>query len=212
MFFFSLASVVEATIPCADPRGCPDLVSLMGNRWFDYAVSVQTFAPESCAVQEGMVQPGTRKLLRFTASFGNQGAGDLIIGKAEDHPEWFTYAPCHNHYHFIDYADYRLWDLAHTEMIASNKAGFCVIDTAKLKGNEPPKYFTCMGDTQVEPYYQGLSKGWVDQYGMGLDGQWFDITDLLSGSYLLEVEVNDDHLYTESNYSNNTSTKVVVIP
>lgn len=193
------------------------------------SVHTKEFKPNDCQVAEGTTQPGTRTVLRFTYTTPNLGDGDLIVGRPEDHPEWFEYGECHGHYHFQEYADYRLWtpaqfaqykafrdanpDLTAAEALALNphlapivgeKRGFCVIDIwPYLQKPGVPKYFVCE--------LQGISVGWADEYGDWLDGQFIDITGVASGDYVLEAEVNAERVFKESNYRNNWSYRSVTI-
>lgn len=226
-FVLSVADAVDP-VPCSDARGCPDLV-VDPSPLARYSIKTETFAQDSCAVVEGSVAaPGARRLLKFTSTYPNIGLGDLIIGSPADHPEWFELAACHQHYHFREYADYRLWTPAGyddwqslraanpgahaadllaanpnvaAQMVASHKQGFCVIDVERVPGIAGPKrpvYTSCASN-------QGISRGWADSYSSRLDGQWIDITGMPAGNYFLEVEVNAEHLFTETNYANNSS-------
>lgn len=218
-------------IPCSDPRGCPDVLVddlhlLVG------AQTVEPWFEDDCAVQEGATEPGLRQLLRFTYTSPNLGLGDLIVGAPADHPEWFEYHACHDHFHFKEYADYRLWQpeaylawdalrnadpdtpaadvlAAHPELAAGlikgEKAGFCIIDIA------PAGPSLRHGPVVPDPdgkYFdcdanQGISVGWADTYDMTLDGQWIDVTGVAPGAYILEAEVNAEHFYEEVDYGNN---------
>jgi hypothetical protein len=230
-----------AQVPCRDARGCPDLIvdERLLNQWF---VDFIYFEAEDCAVVEGCVTAtGPRLVLRFTSSTPNVGAGDLIIGDptAPENAGFFELAECHRHLHFSEYADYRLWTPAGyqqwqalraanpgalpsdllaanpavaAQMVAGRKQGFCVIDVAPYntpgKGNlrpGTPKYVSCRSN-------QGLSNGYTDQYVMGLDCQWIDVTDVAPGKYILEDEVNAERLFAESDYSNNASAVEVTVP
>lgn len=211
------------TIPCTDMLAgqvvCPDLLvdpARMSNAFTEN----RNFASNSCAVVEGMTTPGQHRLLRWTFTTPNMGLGDLIVGRPANHPEWFDYSACHRHYHFKEYADYRLWtpgDFAAyeqlrlqnpgvkaAEILAANpdlapvsdhKYGFCVIDIQPYGG--PSQNYRSCGSNQ------GISVGWADEYHSSLDGQWIDITGLPAGAYILENEVNSEWLYEESSYDNN---------
>lgn len=212
-------------VPCSDPRGCPDLV--VDPATMDPSVHTKTFKPNDCQVQEGTTQAGKRQILRFTYTTPNFGAGDLIVGRPEDHPEWFEFGECHGHFHFREYADYRLWtpeqfaeyeslrranpDLQASQVISQNpglqpvvgeKRGFCVIDIFPYQA-APPKYFLCD--------FQGISVGWADEYVSDLDSQFIDVTGVASGTYVLEAEVNSEQLFEESDYTNNWSSVTVQI-
>lgn len=228
-------------IPCSDPRGCPDL--LLDD--LQMAVGAQTVEPwfeDDCAVVEGATEAGLRQLMRFTFTSPNLGLGDLMVGSPEDRPDLFEYHACHDHYHFKEYADYRLWEpTKHAEweayrtanpdvtaeealalnpdiaegLITGEKRGFCVIDIAPAGPNarhapvvpDPEgKYFDCDAN-------QGISVGWADTYDPTLDGQWIDVTDVAPGAYILEAEVNAEHVYEEMDYSNNRGfIPAVVLP
>ena len=104
-------------VPCADLRGCPDLVIDPGILWnggrfrdgIGMTIQTRTFAPSDCNVVEGIVTAGTRKLLMFSTMTPNIGDGDLFLGNPSQHPDWFDLQTCHGHPHLKDYADYRLW-------------------------------------------------------------------------------------------------------
>jgi hypothetical protein len=218
-------------VPCTDARGCPNLV---GDAGFMFPQkSVETFDQRDCAVREGMITAGTHRLLRFTYVTLNLGPGALHVGNPTQHPEWFEYADCHHHYHFREYADYRLWTpegftlwdalrtnqpdktaaqvlAEHPELslffVEGTKQGFCVIDI-RFYPNTPG----ADDKTFVSCNQEGLSVGWADVYGNGLDGQWFDIGGLSPGKYVLEQEVNAERLFTETSYQDNRVWSEVLI-
>jgi hypothetical protein len=206
--------------------GCPDL-TVDGARFNAYK-QTRTFNPASCSVQEGSTVAGTRTLLRFTFTTPNVGTADLVVGSPNTNADVLEYGACHGHYHFRDYADYRLWTpsqfdswnalrtadpdaqahevlAAHPELqpIRGDKRGFCVIDLIPYSLVGVPKYTSCS--------FQGISVGWADEYYHALDGQWIDITGVAGGSYVLEAEVNAEHVYEESRYDNNRAWRTVSI-
>jgi len=238
LFFLALTITITTTIvkaatsvlPCSDPNGCPDLIVDQDvlNEWF---IRKEKFSSEDCAVIEGETSVGLRKLLRVSTGFPNIGPGELFIGDPNNHPELFDFITCHSHAHFKEYADYRLWtrkgysdwntlrqenpDALPSELLAANpaiasqmvagaKRGFCVIDLYQYATTSPAKYTSCD--------YQGISVGWADAYVYSLDGQWIDITDVKAGTYILEVEVNAEQLFTEANYQNNRASISIKIP
>lgn len=229
LLFLALAPARGAFVGCFDSAGCPDLV--VSRASMAPVLTREQFGADDCAVQEGMVEPGTRTLVRFNFETPNVGPGDLVVGAVADHPEWFVWSPCHAHFHFVEYADYRLWTTEAWEawdahraanpsqtareaiaatglaFAAGNKAGFCVIDVAphpEAGAVGLPKYLDC-------ELNQGISVGWADVYGFGLDGQWVDATGLPHGVYVLEAEVNAERLYVETDYANNRAWVPVVI-
>lgn len=230
-----LASAAGAQVPCTDPAGCPNLVVDSGGAGLGQHVVVEeTYDETDCAVVEGSTEAGTRRLLRFTFTTPNLGPGDLIVGAPADHLDWFEFHPCHGHYHFREYADYRLWTPAGYQawqalrarnpralsrdllaqnpnvagqMVVGEKQGFCVIDV--IPATSSPDY---EGPPPGPRKYlscrsnQGISVGWADSYFFTqLDGQWIDVTDVARGDYILEAEVNPERLFTEANYRDNSS-------
>lgn len=170
-------------------------------------IETQNFPPDHCAVFEGCVDgTGDRRLLRFNTTTPNYGPGDVFLGDPRGNPT-FEYSSCHNHYHFKEYADYRLLDMAGNIVARGHKQAFCLVDLWQLpgvRGRADPQFDHCG--------YQGISAGWADVYHRGLDCQWIDITGVPSGRYVLEVVINPAHVIRENNYSNNTARAEVVIP
>jgi hypothetical protein len=227
----------EPLIPCTDPIGCPDLAVDRRIMLLRY-VETRTFDATTCAVQEGLVQPGTRRLLRFGTLTPNVGEGGIFIGAPEDHPQWFEFNTCHGHAHFGEYADYRLWTIPaylrwlaaraahpdvcprklfaeHPELMIGltrgHKQGFCLLDSF------PSNYLGCAGVQAAGPNFtdcddQGLSRCWADYYRPGLDGQWIDVTGLPGGTYVFETEVNPARRFSETRYDNNAAAALISLP
>lgn len=216
-------------LPCLDPRGCPDII--VDPVVMKPKIETQTFEEHDCDVEEGSTVPGRRRLLRFAASTPNIGDGDLLVGSPLVWPQHFFFALCHAHFHFREYGDYRLWrptehaewerlraanpnvlaeellnDRLDLQPVSGQKQGFCLLDIEPFGngGSPAPKYLTC--DTQ------GISTGYTDIYGHDLSGQYVDITEVPAGTYVLEVEVNAERLYMESDYANNRAAITVRIP
>jgi subtilisin-like proprotein convertase family protein len=166
-------------------------------------ISTESFSASSCAVVEGLIQAGTRTIIRFTTQTENSGTANLTFGNPANNP-LFVWAPCHSHYHFNNYVSYRLRD-ANGNLAASGlKAGFCILDAFRWDFNSATgAVYTCSN--------QGIQKGWGDLSDSSLDGQWIDVTGLSPGNYTLELETNPEGLIQENNYADNVTTVPIAI-
>jgi hypothetical protein len=171
--------------PLTGPLGCdaPDLTLLDTD--LDVYTQLIWVNPDACSVYEGCLDGvGWRTVLRFDSKTANIGSRDLILGVPANHPDLYTYSPCHEHHHFDNYAQYYLLD-GDEVIAAGHKQAFCMVDWESfawpLLGPED-RVYTC--------FNQGLSLGWSDTYYAHLDCQWIDVTDVPLGSYTLRMEVN----------------------
>ena len=201
------ADVGDATL--WQPSGEPDLVlnleDLKSDIWFDEIY----VAPDSCVYQENCVDGvGVRRLMRFSVATGNVGATDYLLGDPAQLNDEVVFSPCHNHYHYTDYANYELRQ-GDRLVRQGHKQAFCLMDIRPMSGVDP---------TAIRPRaryncrYQGISAGWEDVYGSHLDCQWIDITNLSPGTYTLGVQINPQHVIKESRFDNNDGQVEVVIP
>lgn len=217
--------------PCAVQTGpkMPDLIvdaALLRSQIF---LSTENYGGSTCTVQEGCVSgPGRHLLLRFNGSTANIGKADLVIGDPGSCGTLFVFDQCHQHYHFKDFASYRIWTLsayqiwvasrdltqpasvginaqlldmaaANGQLVATRKQGFCMSDDgAFLPTAGSAVYQNCDNN-------QGLSVGWEDQYAPQIPCQFVQVDDLTDGTYVLEMHVNPEHLIPESNFANNTA-------
>ena len=152
----------------------------------------------------------TRKVLRFSNTAWNAGAGPLELHGTPDGTSTvtqrifddaggytdvavgndFTFHPGHNHFHFEDFAEYELWTKAdYDAWIASGRS----VGRAQRVGTkttfcvmDASRVQTLPGTPAAAAYsqcgtsVQGLSVGWGDTYGWSLPEQWID----LGGAYL----------------------------
>lgn len=221
--------------PCAVPIGPdrPDLIVDQNLLKAQIYLTEETFGPNSCTTVEGCItNPGTHLLLRFMSSTPNVGQADLFVGNPNNClGDLFRFSECHQHLHFQEYADYRLWTLEGYEnwvrnrdlskpsnsgrnaqllerarrngdLVFGRKQGFCVIDVAPFQFGDvqpgPPKYQSCSQN-------QGIKVGWADQYVPLLACQFIQMTGVPEGTYVLEDHVNPEHLFPESDFTNNTA-------
>lgn len=192
----------------------PDLVVDEKATAQHWVVREEKLPAEFCSVQEGGITPGLRRIVRFTVTTPNIGNADVFVGSPLAHADpngdgdyadndgMFEFASCHAHFHFRNYAVYRLID-AHTGQVwRAAKKGFCMLDTdpnpASTYSGESPagdrNYLSC--GTLTRDGFQGVSHGWSDTYVFQLAGQFFVLDGgdgqpvVPPGDYLIEVTVN----------------------
>jgi hypothetical protein len=169
------------------------------NHW---RVKNEIIADGLCSAIEGGVEPGDRRLLRFTVTTPNVGDADNFIGNPREHfaanDGLYEFDTCHGHFHFKHYATYKLIDAAPPYHVwRAAKRGFCMLDTDPYLPSlrdAPRNYWSC-GNQQIDGF-QGISKGWNDTYVWKLGGQYFVLdggdgqAPVPAGRYYIEVEVN----------------------
>jgi hypothetical protein len=203
MAVLAVGTLIGADRPAA-AQGMPDMIvrtDILEHQW---VVRTEKLAATFCSVIEGGVQPGDRKLVRFTVTTANIGDADIFVGDPLSHYEagdgLFELATCHEHFHFRNYAQYELIDPATGKVWKAAKAGFCMLDTdpnpAALGGNPPrnPTYRSC--GTLTIPGNQGVSHGWSDTYRFYLGGQYFVLDGgdgqppVPPGNYIIRITAN----------------------
>ncbi|MGN9909441.1 lysyl oxidase family protein [Phytohabitans sp. LJ34] len=125
----------------------------------------------------------------------------------------------HNHWHFTDFAQYRLLDASQQLAVRSGKEAFCLANTDAVdltlpRANWKPENTelnTSCGEQGSIAVREVLDIGNGDTYGQFLPGQSFDITDLPNGTYYVEVVANPDNKLIESDKTNNSSLRKVIL-
>ena len=189
------------------------------------------------------VQDG--RYLTFAATVWNAGPGRLVVDgfRADDDPDlmrayqYFVsatgqqqgYAPVgtmewdardgHDHWHFTDFATYRLLDASKRVVLRSGKEAFCLANTdvvdylvpgANWRPSNTDLHTSC-GDRSSLGVREVLDTGSGDTYAQYLPGQSFDLRGLANGTYYVEVRANPDRALHESRTSNNASYRKVVV-
>ncbi len=180
--------------------------------------------------------------LRFAANVWNGGTGDLVVDgfrrgdrrimdayqyfiDSDGHQvayepvgtmEWDP-APTHQHWHFTDFATYRLLKADRTRAVRSGKEAFCLANTdaVDLTGegaNWSVGYDdlgSVCGGLESESIREVLAAGWGDTYAQYRAGQAFPIKNLPDGVYFIEVAANPENNLIESDTTNNTSLRKI---
>ena len=161
-----------------DTDGLPDLIVDARATQNSWRVKDEFLSASFCSVEEGNITPGMRRVLRFTVTTPNVGNADVFVGSPVKHMDpnsdgdfsdadgMFEFSTCHDHYHFQNYATYRLIDENGKEWRAA-KRGFCMLDTDPYNNGTQTQvgtrnYMSC--GTRTRDGYQGVSHGWADSY------------------------------------------------
>ena len=187
-------------------------------------------------------------LLRFAATVWNAGTSPLVVDgfrvEGEDRMDAYQYffdadgnqtgyqqvgemhwhAQNHQHWHFEDFARYRLLNEDLSAAVASGKRSFCLANTDAvdytLEGAdwhpENTDLSTACGGRDALSVREVLAAGSGDTYLQYRYGQAFPIKGIADGTYWIAVEANPVHAggtrnLIESDYANNDSLRRIRI-
>jgi hypothetical protein len=142
-----------------------------------------------------------------------------VIGRARAGTMGFDANPGHGHWHFQQFAEYRLLSTRQKLVQESGKVGFCIAPTDSvdltLPGAtwQPPflGFFGSCGSPSALWVRENLPLGWGDTYQQFLSGQAFDITHVPNGTYYIEIIANPEKLLRECDVSNDISLRRVIL-
>lgn len=140
-----------------------------------------------------------------------------VVGRARAGTMGFSRT--HNHWHFEQFAQYRLLNSSKTTVLRSKKVGFCIAPTDPVNLLLPHSTwvpsFTGLGGacgSQSALWVQEeLPVGWGDTYFQDIAGQAFDVTNLPNGTYYIEIVANPEKLLHETNTRNDISLRKVIL-
>ncbi|QZY30238.1 lysyl oxidase family protein [Nocardioides coralli] len=193
----------------------------------------------------GLNRKGTQ--LRFGANVWNGGGGPLVVdgfrpadGHGHDHHmvayqyffdgegnqtgyeqigRFHWHGANHQHWHFEDFAGYRLLDSDMNLAVRSRKASFCLANTDAVDYTIPDADWqpgntdlgSACGGRDALSLRQVLSNGSGDTYHQYRAGQAFGIKNLPDGVYYIEVVANPNGIIVESDETDNVSLRKVRI-
>ncbi|MET9664656.1 lysyl oxidase family protein [Streptomyces sp. NPDC006475] len=125
----------------------------------------------------------------------------------------------HEHWHFTDFASYRLLSADQSEIVRSGKEAFCLANTDAIdytvkNANWHPfntDLSTACGQQSSISVREVLDVGSGDTYTQYRPGQSFDVTDLPNGTYYIQVIANPEKRLQETNLKNNVALRKVVL-
>ncbi|BFO16130.1 hypothetical protein SHKM778_25180 [Streptomyces sp. KM77-8] len=127
--------------------------------------------------------------------------------------------PGHMHWHFLDFASYRLLSADQKETVRSGKEAFCLANTDAVDYTVKNAHWhptntdlsTACGQENSISVREVLDVGSGDTYTQDLPGQSFDITDLPNGTYYIQVLANPENRLKETDHSNNSALREVIL-
>jgi hypothetical protein len=142
-----------------------------------------------------------------------------VIGRVRAGTMGFDRAPGHTHWHFQQFAQYRLLNSAKALAVRSQKVGFCIVPTDAVDMLLPGAvwqpsqtgFFGACGSPSSLWVQEYMPVGWGDTYFQFLPGQAFDITNVPNGTYYIEIIANPEKLLRESNLGNDISLRRVIL-
>jgi len=209
--------------PDPDPDTISDLVALpaygisvqryLRHDWLTFGADVWNRGPAPLVV-EGFRQEDA-DLMDAYQYFTLDGE---VVGRAPVGA--FEYDPHdgHQHWHFLQFARYRLLSEDKVSIVKSRKQAFCLaptdaihllLPTATWRPDEMG-FSRCGGPTSLW-IREVLPVGWGDTYYQGLFGQGFEITDLPNGTYYIEVTANPTGLLFDRRTDNDTRLRRVIL-
>ncbi|MEA5457731.1 proprotein convertase P-domain-containing protein [Arcicella sp. LKC2W] len=138
---------------------------------------------------------------------------------------YFDDKPGHNHFHVDDWVEFRLVKETITKrkktktlVAKGRKVSYCLFDSGvcsnrdnlceekgKVYGEKNLSNYGLGNYTECKSKKQGISVGGYDTYGMLYEGQFIQLPKgLKSGEYILEIEIDPNHIYKEKDSTNNT--------
>ncbi|OEJ23700.1 protein-lysine 6-oxidase [Streptomyces agglomeratus] len=196
------------------------------------------------AISKGQGSTRGKDYLAFSANVWNAGPAQLVVDgfrspgkKLMDAYQYFYdangkqvgYTPTgtmewdprrgHEHWHFTDFASYRLLKADQKEAVRSGKEAFCLANTDAVdytvkNANWHPgntDLSTACGQENSISVREVLDVGSGDTYTQDLPGQSFDITNLANGTYYIQVLANPEKRLKETSLTNNSALRKVVL-
>jgi hypothetical protein len=208
----------------AKPSGpLPDLRSLPAwgiavdqGRYLTFSATVWNGGPGRLVVDgfRSKKDPDLMKAYQYFFTKSGKQKGYAQVGGMEWDPR-----DGHEHWHFQDFATYRLVDSKKKLVVRSAKEAFCLANTDAIdysvKGaNWQPDNTdlrTSCGDRASLGVREVLDAGSGDTYAQYLPGQSFDLQGLRNGTYYIQIKANPAKVLYEKKTSNNVSYRKVVI-
>ncbi|WP_405870893.1 lysyl oxidase family protein [Streptomyces zaomyceticus] len=186
-----------------------------GKDYLAFSANVWNAGPAQLVV-DGFRSPGKATMDAYQYFYDANGkqVGYTPTGTMEWDPR-----PGHVHWHFTDFASYRLLKADKKEAVRSGKEAFCLANTDAVdytvkNANWHPyntDLSTACGQENSISVREVLDVGSGDTYTQDLPGQSFDITDVPNGTYYIQVLANPAKQLKETNLDNNSALRKIVL-
>ncbi|MFG3103637.1 lysyl oxidase family protein [Streptomyces sp. NPDC048182] len=189
--------------------------NIPGKDYLAFSANVWNAGPAQLVV-DGFRSPGKAKMDAYQYFYDARGkqVGYTPTGTMEWDPR-----PGHVHWHFTDFASYRLLKADRKEAVRSGKEAFCLANTDAVdytvkNANWHPyntDLSTACGEEQSISVREVLDVGSGDTYSQDLPGQSFDITGVPNGTYYIQVLANPEKRLKETSLTNNSALRKIVL-
>ena len=215
---------VPANVPKPDLRSLPawDIAitdgedgDVAGKDYLAFSANVWNAGPAPLVV-DGFRKPGKDLMDAYQYFYDANGkqVGYTPTGTMEWDPR-----VGHEHWHFTDFASYRLLSADQTKEVRSGKEAFCLANTDAIdytvkNANWHPyntDLSTACGEKNALSVREVLDVGSGDTYTQYRPGQSFDVTGLPNGTYYIQVIANPEKRLQESNLKNNVALRKVIL-
>ncbi|MFG3157934.1 lysyl oxidase family protein [Streptomyces sp. NPDC048219] len=186
-----------------------------GKDYLAFSANVWNAGPAQLVV-DGFRSPGKAKMDAYQYFYDAKGkqVGYTPTGTMEWDPR-----PGHVHWHFTDFASYRLLKADKKEAVRSGKEAFCLANTDAIdytvkNANWHPyntDLSTACGQENSISVREVLDVGSGDTYTQDLPGQSFDITQVPNGTYYIQVLANPEKRLKETSLDNNSALRKIVL-
>ena len=142
-----------------------------------------------------------------------------VVGRTRAGTMGFDRKKGHDHWHFEQFAQYRLLNATKKLVLRSRKVGFCIAPTDPVSLLLPhadwnPQFLGfggACGSPSALWVQELMPIGWGDTYIQSVAGQSFGINQLPNGVYYIEVVANPERVLHETSTRNDVSLRKVIL-
>ena len=201
--------------PLPDLQSLPSTGIRVRGHYLTFGATVWNAGPSTLVV-DGFRRPDENVMDSYQYFYDVDGdpAGHQKVGTMVWDPR-----SGHHHWHFKDFARYRLLDADKQAIVRSKKEAFCLAATDAVDYTVPGANWepwntdlaTACGGYSSLAVREVLDVGSGDTYSQYRPGQSFDLDGLADGIYFISTEANPDHNLLEEDLTNNVALRRIRI-